>query len=205
MTNETFDLDQLNFFSRSEGLKIEDVCDDLSLLRFVDLESSGIGKMSYPIEYGSCGLDLMSSSFLIRRRPDFSLGDWSASSQNLHKITLEELERFGVDAVEAVTRIAHDLAPSFIGLSDNPAHDSQWLTRLSADFESLDLYPVDLFLRQARIAALDRHGYERLSRATLQVQQTYPHVHRAGPDSLRAAAQFRLLVDDEYLGAILGS
>lgn len=205
MTNETFDLDQLDFFAQTEGLKIEDVCDDLAFLRFIDVESSGLGKESYPIEYGSCGLDLNPSSFLIKRRHDFRLSDWSTSSQNLHNITLEDLEGFGIDADGAVGRIRLDLAPGFIGLSDNPAHDGQWLSRLSSDFEAVDLYPVNLFLRQARIAALERQGYERLSQATVRVQERYPHVHRAGPDSLRAAAQFRLLVDDEYVEAVLGS
>lgn len=205
MTNETFDLDQLDFFAQTEGLKIEEVCDDLSRLRFIDVESSCLGKNSYPIEYGSCGLDLEPSSFLIRRRDDFELSDWSLGSQKLHNITLDNLEEFGIDADEAVERIRLDLAPGFIALSDNPAHDSQWLSRLSSDFDALDLYPVNLFLRQARIAALERQGYQRLSKATVWVQHRYPHVHRAGPDSLRAAAQFRLLVDDEYVEAVLGS
>jgi hypothetical protein len=203
MTNETFDLEQLDFFAQTEGLRLEDVCVDFSLLRFIDVESSGLGRGSYPIEYGSCGLDLQPVSLLIRRRDDFALADWSPTAQNLHNISLDDLADHGVDADEAARRISLDLAPGVIGLSDNPDHDFQWLIRLSSDLDAVGLYPISLFQRQARIAALERHGYERLSEATVRVQERYPHLHRAGPDSLRAAAQFRLLVDDKYVEEVL--
>lgn len=203
MIDETLDLDQMDFFARTEGLKIEDICDDLSLLRFIDVESSGLGKESYPIEYGSCGLDLKPVSFLIGRRKDFSLSEWSVNSQNLHNITPGDLEEFGIDANEAVHWIKRDLSPGIIALSDNPLHDTQWLSMLTPELGALDIYPVSLFLRRAQIAALERQGYERLSQAAIRVQQQYLHLHRAGPDSLRAAAQFRLLVDDEYVDAVL--
>ena len=204
MTSETFDLDQLDFFARTEGLRLEDVCDDLSRVRFIDVESSGLGRGSYPIEYGSCGLDLKPLSFLIKRRNDFALNGWSLGSQNLHNISLEDLEDNGVDPDEAIGRIGSDLAQGNIGLSDNPGHDCQWLTLLSSNLVSLDIYPINLFQRKAHLAALERHGFERLSQATARVQERYPHIHRAGPDSLRAAAQFKLLVDDEYLEQVIG-
>lgn len=203
MISETSDLDQLDLFARTEGLRLEDVCDDFSRIRFVDLESSGLGKESYPIEYGSCGFDLKPSSFLIRRRDDFRLSEWSMAAQNLHHISPDQLTRQGVDTEEAILRISHDLAPGVMCLSDNPDYDYHWLVRLSADLGSIDIYPINLFQRQAQISALERHGYARLSQATEIVQARHPHTHRAGPDSLRAAALFKLLIDDKYVEHVL--
>jgi hypothetical protein len=199
MTDETFDLNQLDIFAQTEGLRIEDICDDFSRLRFIDVESSGLDKESYPIEYGSCGLDLKSASFLIKRKTEFTLQNWSGTAQALHKIAPEDLELSGIMPCEAVARVKLDLAPGMVGLSDNAEHDGQWLAKLSPDLEGLDIYPLNLFLRIATNEALNRHGYERLSLATRLVQKNYPHLHRAGPDSLRMAALFRLLVDDEFV------
>lgn len=203
MTTETFDLDQLDLFAQTEGLRLEDVCEDFSRIRFIDLESSGLGRGSYPIEYGSCGFDLRPLGFLIRRREDFKLSEWSPAAQSLHNISVDQLAEQGIDTEEAILRISHDLGPGVVSLSDNPDYDCQWLLRLSPDLDSVDIYPISLFQRQAQITALERHGYDRLSQATEKVRERYPHVHRAGPDSLRAAALFKLLIDDEYVEHIL--
>lgn len=203
MTEDILDQDQFEFFAHTEGLKIEDVCTDLGMLRFVDVEASGLDKGSYPIEYGSCGLDLNPTSFLIKRRAEFGISDWSVTSQNIHNITLEDLDDLGVDPEIAVSNIKADLAPGIIGLSDNAENDAHWLARLSPDLEALDIYPVGLFLRQTRLRALERHGYEPLYEATVKVQALYPHMHRAGHDSLRMAALFKILVDDDFLDLIL--
>jgi hypothetical protein len=205
MNDDVLDQEQLEFFAQTEGLSIDDMCSDFSMLRFVDVESSGLNKGSYPIEYGSCGLDLAPSSFLIRRKCEFGLTDWSIVSQSIHNITVDDLDNFGIDSKDAVSWIKRDLAPGVVGLSDNAENDAAWLSRLSPDLEALDIYPVGLFLRQARLKALERQGYERLSQATMKVQARYPHIHRAGPDSLRMAALFKVLVDDEFVDSILKS
>ncbi len=192
-----------NLFSSTEKLDIRQLC-SMEELRFLDIESSGLHVGSFPVEYASCDLNFNSSSFLIKPLSVYDAKmNWSLAAQNLHGLSIEELEDSGFEASNAAEQIARDLVLAPIILSDNPDHDTVWLSKLDGRLGQLAIMPVNLFLPKLQEDALVRHGFDALSMAVQRVMDLYPHMHRALPDVLRLTAMFRILVDDDYFRMIL--
>lgn len=190
------------FDDENLDLDIHAFC-DLEQLKFIDIESSGLARGAFPIEYASCGLDLSCSSFLIKPSSDFDpLANWSLEAEKLHGIKLQDLIVGGVDSYVAATRIRKDFEGAVIVLSDNADHDLRWLAKLDPELSDLPILPVNLFLKRLQTDALQRHGLDVLSNAVRRCMEVYPHVHRAVPDCVRLAALFRVLVDDKFMLSI---
>jgi len=155
-------------------MRIEDVL-------IIDLEASGLGPGSWPIEVGLAWVEageVRSWSSLIRPEPDWDEEAWDPMAEDIHGISRSELKiaptAWSV-AAELLRRVAG--RPVF---SDAPEFDSRWVRRL------LDAQPVDAGVRlldvdQAVGAVCGERGadwaYERLERTGTP--------HRAGPDAVR--------------------
>jgi hypothetical protein len=101
----------------------------------IDIEASGFGKGSYPIEVGFVLPDGRSECMLIR--PVASWTHWDASAESVHGITRETLEQHG----KPVGEVAQQLNRSLRGLtvySDAWSHDFTWLAVL---YEEADMVP----------------------------------------------------------------
>lgn len=96
----------------------------------IDIEASGLGQTSFPIEIGLAALDDdFTWSALIRPDPDWTDDEWDEIAAELHGLTPVQLQREG--------RPAHDVARDLWAViaqcelfCDAPVQDGHWLERL---------------------------------------------------------------------------
>lgn len=113
----------------------------------IDLEASGLGAQSYPIEVAwKNDLTGEQDSFLID--PDTAEGwlYWDEYAEEMHGIEREELNKQGLDIISACKRLNEKLKDKTL-ISDAVEFDLFWLTRL---FEATGIKPM------FEMAGLDR-------------------------------------------------
>jgi hypothetical protein len=93
----------------------------------IDVEASGFGRDSYPIEVGFVLEDGRSGCTLIRPEPDWT--HWDVSAERAHGIGRDLLMRHGRSAGDVARWLNQHLAGR-IAYSDGWAHDYPWLARL---------------------------------------------------------------------------
>jgi hypothetical protein len=93
----------------------------------IDLEASGFGANSYPIEVGVALANGQTACYLIRPQADWV--HWDQASEALHGLQREQLVKFG----KPVTEVAHSLN-QLLGTqtvySDAWGFDQTWMTLL---------------------------------------------------------------------------
>jgi hypothetical protein len=99
----------------------------------IDLEASGFGKESYPIEVGYILAN--GNSFCSLILPAESWNRWDDSAENVHGITQEILLKVGKPVIEIAQTINRQLSGETI-YSDAWGNDSSWLGLL---FDEADL------------------------------------------------------------------
>lgn len=101
--------------------------DDLVI---IDIEASGFGPDSYPIEIAYSNFNgSFSDSFLINPETAVGWDHWDTSSEAVHGIRKEDLISKGVSVDEAVKRLNNALC-GYHALSDNVYFDQDWMTAL---------------------------------------------------------------------------
>jgi hypothetical protein len=90
----------------------------------IDLEASGFGRGSYPIEVGFA-LDI--HSFLIKPEDDWT--HWSEEAQQIHGISREQLQAEGM-CIEDIALKLNELLRGQTLYSDAWSYDSSWIGRL---------------------------------------------------------------------------
>ena len=142
----------------------------------LDIEASGFGRDSYPIEIGFVLADGAAYCSLIRPAPAWT--HWDPAAERLHRISLENAIAHGRDVVE----VASQLNTRLHGLTlycDGWAHDFVWLSVL---FEAAGMTP-SFKLGNLR-GLLSEPEAERWSEAKAQVQNEMPMPrHRASSDA----------------------
>ena len=98
-------------------------------IAFIDLEASGLGPKSWPIEVGWCVQDWPVRSVLIKPDPSWSLEAWEKSAEELHQISPEVLIKDGTPPLEVALILNAAFANADV-YSDAPSFDGFWLYRL---------------------------------------------------------------------------
>jgi hypothetical protein len=93
----------------------------------LDLEASGFGRDSYPIEVGYVLPDGASFCTLIRPEPGWA--HWDASAQSVHGIARDTAIRHGRAAAD-VARLLNERLRGMTAYTDGWAHDYSWLAAL---------------------------------------------------------------------------
>ena len=101
----------------------------------LDIEASGFGRGSYPIEVGFVLPDGTAYCSLIV--PDAGWTHWDGDAERIHGISRSLLQRHGRSAHDVALELNHRLAGRTV-YCDNWAHDYAWLARL---FESAAISP----------------------------------------------------------------
>lgn len=172
---------------------------DLRLIKFIDIESSGLILGSYPIQFGWCGFDLCPTEVLVRPLPHWTPQYFDPGSVRVHGIRRSTLLIEGIEADEVANRLngALDGCTAYCDALD---WDKTWTDRLFDDTgvrQGFVLAKVDeVFERVATIC--DPWCVTRVDELMEKVNQVYPHVHRAAGDSLRLAAMARMVIDREW-------
>jgi len=121
----------------------------------LDIEASGFGRASYPIEVGYVLPDGRAACMLVR--PAEGWTHWDASAEQVHGITRSTLCAHGHSARDVAQALNRDLAGLTV-YCDGWAHDYTWLAAL---FEEAGLSPqfklesVGALLDEAHLNQLD--------------------------------------------------
>lgn len=131
----------------------------------IDVEASGFGKGSYPIEVGYVLPDGFSHCMLIR--PDPAWRHWDPQAESLHHISRDLLLRHGRPVREVAARLNEQLAGRTV-YTEGWGNDYTWLSIL---YEVADRQPsyrldnVQKLLTEAELARWDRTKAELLAHA----------------------------------------
>lgn len=93
----------------------------------LDVEASGFGRGSYPIEIGIAFPDQQVESYLIR--PPEGWTHWDEKAEAVHGITREQLRREGLSVHEVAALLNARLAGNRV-YSDAWSFDTSWVARL---------------------------------------------------------------------------
>jgi hypothetical protein len=167
----------------------------MAQLAFIDLEASGLGPRSWPIEVGWAFEDGSGGSLLISPAPEWPIDAWDPAAERLHGITPKMLSDLGLTAGAACDRLAAALAGCDV-YSDAPDWDGFWLMRL---FEAAGRKPairLGEFSRLMPVLSADAR------RALLaKADRLAPRRHRAAEDALHLVTLYRLAASDHQAGA----
>ena len=142
----------------------------------LDVEASGFGRDSYPIEIGFVLADGQSYCTLIQ--PAQGWTHWDPAAERLHGISQEAVRRHGRD----VTIVAAQLNRQLQGLTlycDGWAHDYAWLNRLFDAAGAVPAFRLDSLRVRLDEAEADRwHGMKQQVAGEMQFGR-----HRASTDA----------------------
>jgi len=116
----------------------------MDLPAIIDLEASGFGRGSYPIEVGVRMQDGSVHAILIK--PAQGWDHWDESAENIHGISREHLAEHGKN-VREVAIFLNELCRGLTVYSDAWSFDSSWLGRLYDEAEIVQRFKVDTLMR----------------------------------------------------------
>lgn len=156
-------------------------------IAFIDLEASGLGASSWPIEVGWCMAKGAAEARLIKPAPDWPLDAWDDNAETLHGISIDELARRG-DRVEDVCIRLNDALKGLRVYSDAPDWDGFWLFRL---FSAADMPQEFSLIDFGKIfSGMARRDIDALIAIAAK---TAPHRHRAREDVMHMRTVFELV------------
>jgi hypothetical protein len=145
----------------------------------LDVEASGFGRNSYPIEVGFVLPDGQAYCTLIR--PEDHWTHWDAQAEATHHISRTLILERGLPVPEVARKINHQLAGQTV-YSDGWANDYSWLGAL---FDAADMTPA--FKLENLRALLDEQQADQWHNVKAQVSSD------SGIQRHRASADARLL------------
>lgn len=113
---------------------------NISVPPIIDLEASGFGRGSYPIEVGFALEDRVVRSFLIKPAPSWL--HWSVEAEIIHGISREQLLAEGITPREVALKM-NDLLRGKILYSDAWSFDSSWMGRLFEEAELVQRFRIE--------------------------------------------------------------
>jgi len=108
---------------------------DVSAPTVLDIEASGFGRNSYPIEIGFVMPDGHTYCTLVQPEPHWT--HWDAHAAEVHHITRTLIETRGLPVVDVAQKLNAELRGQTV-YSDGWANDYSWLGAL---FDAADLTP----------------------------------------------------------------
>jgi hypothetical protein len=106
----------------------------------LDIEASGFGRASYPIEIGYILADGTTFCTLIRPAPTWT--HWDPKAESVHHIPREALARHGRSVAE-VAALLNDRLRGQTLYSDAWGHDYPWLSALFEEAAMVPLFRID--------------------------------------------------------------
>ncbi|MBI1366917.1 MAG: hypothetical protein GC153_13300 [Alphaproteobacteria bacterium] len=156
---------------------------------FIDLEASGLGAKSWPVEVGWAFETGEPTSMLVR--PDNSWSDdaWDPKAEALHGLSRDRLEREGRPAQDVCAAMNAALAGCEV-YSDAPDWDGFWLFRLYSAAGAKQAFALRDYGRLMRplTAGCEPALFVRASRLA-------PRRHRAAADARHLQTLYRLALE----------
>ena len=153
----------------------------------IDIEASGFGQGSYPIEIGYALEDRVAHNFLIQ--PAAGWTHWSEEAEEIHGLSYQWLKENGMALKEVAYQLNHALEGKTL-YSDAWGFDNSWLGRLFEEAELIQrfrLETINKLLTEKQMDAWhkikeqvwEEQGNERRHRASCDVkvlQETFERV-----------------------------
>ena len=111
-----------------------------SLPAVIDVEASGFGRGSYPIEVGVVLEDRTPHCYLVRPESDWD--HWDEEAARVHKIPREALFTRGLPIAEIAARL-NELLGSRTVYSDGWGYDRTWLAKLFEEAGSVQRFRLE--------------------------------------------------------------
>ena len=152
----------------------------------LDIEASGFGRGSYPIEVGYVLEDGQSHCMLIRPAPHWT--HWDPGAERLHGIRREDLLRYGSPICEVVEELNCRLCDRTM-YTDAWVHDYSWLATLYEVAHRVPTFRLENLLALLTEDKIDRWF---ATKERIAAELAEPR-HRACADARRLQATFRSL------------
>jgi hypothetical protein len=143
---------------------------------FLDIEASGFGRSSYPIEVGYVLPDGSSFCCLIRPAPHWT--HWDPVAEKIHHIRREMLAQHGRSVIE-VAQLLNDRLHGRTVFSDGWAHDYPWLAALYEEAEMAPSFKLD----SLRSLLSEREARDWQATRALMSHSMVGERHRASADA----------------------
>lgn len=156
----------------------------------IDLEASGFGRGSYPIEVGFARPDGSVAARLIKPEPDWT--HWSADAQEVHGISRKQLELEGYSVTEVASWLNSELEGETV-YSDSWGFDSSWLALLFHEAGCLQRFRIDTLNKL--LSDHQRVNWGQIKQQVLDDLQLMRH--RAADDAYMLHRTFRLTANGE--------
>ncbi len=155
-------------------------------IAFLDLEASGLGAASWPIEVGWCFDGGAPETMLIRPDDEWPREAWDEHAASLHGLAYDVLEASGLAVGEVCARLNQALEGAAV-YSDAPDWDGFWLYRLFAAAGARQRFSLCDF--GDLLCALPP---QTVTQAVAEAKISSPHRHRAREDVLHMKKIFDL-------------
>lgn len=158
----------------------------------IDLEASGFGSASYPIEVGFVLPNGRLECTLIRPEPSWT--HWDDSASEIHGISRELLLAFG-KPVKEVALWLNDQLRGLTVYTDAWGHDYAWLATL---YDAADMNPT--FTLEHLVSITPECGADRWKEAHSEVAQELGlKRHRASNDALMLQRTWLRIMDSDEM------
>ncbi len=143
----------------------------------IDVEASGFGEGSYPIEVGLAMEDSSSHCFLIK--PEAGWQHWDKNSEKLHGVSRATLIEHGRD-VQDICAELNILLEGKTVYSDGWSYDQTWLHLLFNTAEQLMCFRIQSLVYLFDESQMDNWHSEKIA----MLEKTQIKRHRASNDAL---------------------
>lgn len=119
-------------------------------LGFIDIEASGLGDNSFPLEIGwtKDGIDI--HEFFIKPHVSWDIEEWDPNAENLHGISKDFILENGINSID-IALIMNEHLSGYTLLSDSHLNDIKWINKLFVSNEikrEFKIVSIDLFLNK---------------------------------------------------------
>lgn len=149
----------------------------MTLPTLLDIEASGFGRGSYPIEIGLARADGSTCAFLVQPLDEWT--HWDPKAELLHGISRGRLQREGYPVRQVARWLNDELGEIGIAYSDSWGYDNTWLSLLFHHAGMLPAFRLEalrILLSESQQALWSR------TKEALILEQGI-HRHRAGEDA----------------------
>ena len=102
----------------------------------IDIEASGFGRGSYPIEIGVCAYNGVCHCLLVKPEPDWT--HWTEEAERTHGLSRDLLVKNGRSTLEIANRL-NSLLENRVIYTDAWGHDNSWLMKL---YDAAECWPT---------------------------------------------------------------
>ncbi|QFU00329.1 hypothetical protein FIU83_01580 [Halomonas sp. THAF5a] len=149
----------------------------MTLPTLLDIEASGFGRGSYPIEIGLARADGSTCAFLVQPLEEWT--HWDPKAELLHGISRSRLQREGHPVRQVARWLNDELGEVGLAYSDSWGYDNTWLSLLFHHAGMLPAFRLEalrILLSESQQALWSR------TKEALILERDI-HRHRAGEDA----------------------